>query len=120
MVLADSRACALSVMPGNRRRSSTAAELATLFEHGADCSGIRLGDHEHRGSMGRLGMAGNCFRIGWLLAIAMRRMAVSLAQRRYRPETEGLRSLETGPPSRAGRQAAASRAGATSGAASTA
>ena len=52
MVRAHSCACALSVMPGNRRRSSTAAELATLLIDGADRSGISLGDNEHAGAWG--------------------------------------------------------------------
>ena len=39
-------------------------ELATLLVDGADRSGIRLGDDEHRCSMGRLGEAGNTLRGG--------------------------------------------------------
>jgi hypothetical protein len=52
MVRAHSRACAVSVMAGNSRRSSMAADLAVLIEDGADRCGLCLTDHEHPGSMG--------------------------------------------------------------------
>jgi hypothetical protein len=51
-----SRACALSVMPGNSWRSSTAAEnFAALLVGGADRGSLRFGDDEHRQSMDGVG-----------------------------------------------------------------
>ena len=53
MVRAQARACAVSVMAGNSRRSSTAAENSPpLIEGGADRGGLSLGDNEHAGRMG--------------------------------------------------------------------
>ena len=53
MVLAKARACAVSVTPGNNRRSSTAADSSpALIEGGTDRGGLGLGDNEHAGRMG--------------------------------------------------------------------
>ena len=57
IVRAQARAFALSVTPGNRRRSSMAADnFALLIEDGADRGG--LGDDEHLSSLGRRTTAG--------------------------------------------------------------
>ena len=53
IVRAHSRACALSVTPGNNRRSSTAADNSPPLEGGADRGGLCLGHNEHAESMGR-------------------------------------------------------------------
>ena len=59
IVRAQARAFALSVTPGNRRRSSMAADnFALLIEDGADRGGLGLGDDEHLNSMGRRTTAG--------------------------------------------------------------
>ena len=53
MVRAQARACAVSVMAGNSRRSSTAAENSPLLlVDGTDRGGLSLGDDEHAGRMG--------------------------------------------------------------------
>ena len=58
MVWAHSRACALSVMPGNSRRSLiAAANSPPLLIDGADRSSVLLGDDEHRWSMGATALA---------------------------------------------------------------
>jgi hypothetical protein len=61
MVRAHSRACALSV---NAREAlpqlDRSREFAALLVGGADGSFILLGDDEHRWSMGRHGVTGNC------------------------------------------------------------
>jgi hypothetical protein len=49
IVLAHSRARSLSVMPGNRWRSST--ELATTIERSADRGSLFLGNDEHPARM---------------------------------------------------------------------
>ena len=52
MVRACARAFALSMIPGNRRRSSIAADGSPILaEDGADRVGIGLGDQEHPKSM---------------------------------------------------------------------
>ena len=55
MIRAHSRASAMSVTPGNSRRSSTAADSSPpLFERGADGGGLGFGDGEHRPSIARI------------------------------------------------------------------
>jgi hypothetical protein len=49
---AHARACAVSVMAGNSRRSSTAADNSPLLESGADRGGLGCGDNDHCGRMG--------------------------------------------------------------------
>jgi hypothetical protein len=49
-------------MPGNRQQLDRGRELAALLVDGADRSGIRLGDDEHRWSMGRRAADGNAVR----------------------------------------------------------
>jgi hypothetical protein len=65
MVRTHSRACALSPIPGNRRRSSIARRTRVLLEHGADRSGFYLGHGEHRWSMGMARPESSFFR-SWL------------------------------------------------------
>jgi hypothetical protein len=45
------RACALSVTPGNSRRSSTAADSSATIKGGSYHGGLGLGDNEHAGRM---------------------------------------------------------------------
>ena len=52
MVLAQARACAVSVTPRNSRRNSTAADkLAALLESGTDRGGLGFCDDHHAGRM---------------------------------------------------------------------
>jgi hypothetical protein len=53
IVRAHSRACAVSVMPGNG-----SGELAATFEGSTDRGGLGLGDDEHPPSMGTRIMTG--------------------------------------------------------------
>ena len=63
MVRAQARACVMSVMAGNGRRSSTAAENSPCCSKAAsDGGGVCLGDDEHAGRMGVRARAGKHLR----------------------------------------------------------
>ena len=63
MVRAQARACVMSVMAGNSRRSSTAAENSPCCSKAAsDGGGVCLGDDEHAGRMGVRARAGKHLR----------------------------------------------------------
>ena len=52
IVLACARALALSVTPGNSRRTYSSRQLALLLKDGADRSGLGFADNEHGAHMG--------------------------------------------------------------------
>ena len=61
MVRAYARAFTLSVMPGNKRRTSMAAvKFALLLKDGADRCGFSFGDEEHPSMMGTQVVTGKC------------------------------------------------------------
>jgi hypothetical protein len=61
IVRAHSRACSASVMPGNSRRSSQAAEISTALVNCPYRCGLSFADNEHHGSMGMETMADKPF-----------------------------------------------------------